>query len=213
MAGDRRFAVKKGEGFAPLPTADVRLDCAYTQYTDGRRVLLAYSDLAAVTGTWHAPAYYAANRATLTAAIRRFWKECGGVTVFSWHMDHPYCETGFKQASARGRRFGFFAGWRIQRLLYQNHCSGVRRMPSSRSFMTSRVSRCASALRSVAAGSGRSVARWSKTWRPCSRRMMATTMGAPVATAKSAPPWETFAVPFRKRGREGSVDPLSLQKG
>ena len=101
MAGDRRFAVKKGEGFAPLPTADVRLDCAYTQYTDGRRVLLAYSDLAAVTGTWHAPAYYAANRATLTAAIRRFWKECGGVTVFSWHMDHPYCETGFKQASYR----------------------------------------------------------------------------------------------------------------
>ena len=46
------------------------------------RVLLAYSDLAAVTGTWHAPAYYAANRATLTAAIRRFWKECGGVTVW-----------------------------------------------------------------------------------------------------------------------------------
>ena len=34
----------------------------------------------------------------------------------------------------RGRCFGFFAGWRIQRLLYQNHCSGVRRMPSSRSF-------------------------------------------------------------------------------
>ena len=55
MAGDRRFAVKKGEEFAPLPTADVRLDCAYTQYTDGRRVLLAYSDLAAVTGTWHIP--------------------------------------------------------------------------------------------------------------------------------------------------------------
>lgn len=106
MAGDRRFAVKKGEGFAPLPTADVRLDCAYTQYTDGRRVLLAYSDLAAVTGTWHAPAYYAANRATLTAAIRRFWKECGGVTVFSWHMDHPYCETGFKQASYRYKSDG-----------------------------------------------------------------------------------------------------------
>lgn len=105
--GDRAFARAKGDGtFAPAPTAEVRLACPYTQYTDGRRALVAYADLASVAGTWHAPAYYAANRATLTATIRRFWKECGGITVFSWHLDHPHCVHGFRQASYRYKSDG-----------------------------------------------------------------------------------------------------------
>ena len=87
-------------------------------------------------------------------------------------------------------------GWRIQRLLYQNQCSGVFWMAASRSVMVSHVRRSASSRRPFD-GSGRSVARWSNTCSPPSRRMIATTTGAPTAAANAAPPCETFAVPFR----------------
>lgn len=106
MNGDRSFAVEKNGTFTPKPQSEVNLTCGYTKFTDGRRVLIAYSDLAGVTGTWHAPHYYAANRATLTAAIKKHWAECGGITVFSWHMDHPLCTYGFKQAAYRYKSEG-----------------------------------------------------------------------------------------------------------
>ena len=104
--GDMRYAVKKGNGFVPKPTADVQLSVGYQKYADGKRAVINYSDLATVTGTWHSPKYYAANRATLTAAIKRQWQEFGGIMVFSWHMDQPYCTNGFRQASYRYKSKG-----------------------------------------------------------------------------------------------------------
>ena len=104
--GDARFAVKTEKGFEPLPTDKVKLACGYSKYADGRLVAIGYSDLAAVAGTWHSQQYYAANRATLTAAIKRHWREYGGITVFSWHMDQPYCTNGFRQASYRFKSAG-----------------------------------------------------------------------------------------------------------
>ena len=104
--GDTRFAVKTEKGFEPLPTDKVKLACGYSKYADGRLVAIGYSDLAAVAGTWHSQQYYAANRATLTAAIKRHWREYGGITVFSWHMDQPYCTNGFRQASYRFKSGG-----------------------------------------------------------------------------------------------------------
>ena len=104
--GDERHAVKAGDGYKPKPLADVRLKLGYEKYADGKRAVINYSDLAAVAGTWHSPKYYAANRASLTAAIKKQWQEFGGLVVFSWHMDQPYCTNGFKQASYRFKSSG-----------------------------------------------------------------------------------------------------------
>jgi hypothetical protein len=84
----------------------VKLKFGYSKYADGKRTVINYSDLAAVTGTWHPPKYYAVNRASLTAAIKRQWHEFGGIAVFSWHMDQPYCTNGFKSASYRFKSAG-----------------------------------------------------------------------------------------------------------
>lgn len=104
--GDEKHAVAKDGGFAPKPTADVKLKFGYSKYADGKRTVINYSDLAAVTGTWHPPKYYAVNRASLTAAIKKQWREFGGLAVFSWHMDQPYCTNGFKSASYRFKSAG-----------------------------------------------------------------------------------------------------------
>ena len=104
--GDARHAVAKDGGYVPKPTADVNLKFGYEKYADGKRTVINYSDLAAVTGTWHPPIYYTANRASLTAAIKKQWQEFGGLAVFSWHMDQPYCTNGFKKASYRFKSSG-----------------------------------------------------------------------------------------------------------
>ena len=105
--GDATFAVQGSDGtFRPKRTDDVRLSSGYQKYAGGERPLIAYSDLAALAGTWHSERYYAVNRATMTAAIRRYWRELGGLMVFSWHMDQPYCTNGFPQASYRYKSTG-----------------------------------------------------------------------------------------------------------
>ena len=104
--GDTRFAVKTKSGFMPKPTDEVTLSSDYSKYADGKLCAIGYSDLYAVAGTWWGDKYYAANRATLTAAIKRHWHELGGITVFSWHMDHPYCTNGFEKAAYRFKSSG-----------------------------------------------------------------------------------------------------------
>jgi len=106
MRGDTTYAVKKDDGFAPMSTADVKLTSKYQKYADGKRPVINYADLGTVTGTWYPPQFYAANRASLTAVIKRQWQELGGVMVFSWHMDHPYCTNGFRRGSYRYKSSG-----------------------------------------------------------------------------------------------------------
>ncbi|MBQ7190775.1 MAG: hypothetical protein IJR99_15300 [Kiritimatiellae bacterium] len=104
--GDPRHALVTEEGISPKPTADVKLECGYAKFADGRRTVIGYSDLAGIAGTWNSPRYYTINRASLTAAIKRHWREFGGITVFSWHLDQPYCTNGFRQASYRFKSSG-----------------------------------------------------------------------------------------------------------
>lgn len=106
LHGDVSHAVEKDGGFAPKPTGDVVLKSEYQKYADGRRAVISYSELAAVAGTWYPPRHYAANRASLTAAIKKQWHDFGGLMVFSWHMDHPYCTNGFSQWSFRFKSDG-----------------------------------------------------------------------------------------------------------
>ena len=100
-AGDPRLVIPEGDRFLPKPTKDVVLSCSYQKYTGGRRAVINYADLNSITGTWHDDRYYRINRAGLTAAVKRQWHEFGGVMVFSWHMDHPYCRYGFQKDSYR----------------------------------------------------------------------------------------------------------------
>lgn len=105
-SGDSRFAVIEGAGVRPKPTEEVSLQSVYQKYSDGKRAVINYIDLSSIAGTWHSDRYYRVNRATLVAAIRRQWTEFGGITVFNWHMDHPYCTNGFKAASYRFKSSG-----------------------------------------------------------------------------------------------------------
>jgi len=104
--GDRKHVVEANGRFRPKPTDEVTLESEYQKYSGGLRTLVSYGDLATVTGTWHSDVYYQVNRAALTAAIRRQWKELGCIQVFSWHMDQPYCTNGFRQASYRFKSGG-----------------------------------------------------------------------------------------------------------
>ena len=105
-AGDSRFVVSSGDTFLPKPTKEVELSCSYQEYAGGRRAVINYADLSAITGTWHDDRYYRINRAGLTAAVKRQWQEFGGVMVFSWHMDHPYCRHGFQKDAYRFKSEG-----------------------------------------------------------------------------------------------------------
>jgi hypothetical protein len=104
--GPVKFAVRKCGGFVPKPASEVELSSVYQKYSDGRRAVVNYSDLFAITGTWFPPDYYKANRASLTAAIKKQWQEFGGIMVFSWHMDHPYCTNGFDKGFYNFKSYG-----------------------------------------------------------------------------------------------------------
>ena len=105
-AGDRTHVVEENGTFRPKPLADVRLECEYQKFTGGRRALINYADLMAIVGTWRPERYYQINRAGMTAAVQKQWKEFGGLTVFSWHMDQPYCPTGHKKDCYRYKSSG-----------------------------------------------------------------------------------------------------------
>ena len=105
-AGDTRLVVEKDGKFLPKPMDEVKLSCGLQKFTGGRRAVVNYADLASLVGTWHSDRYYRVNRAGMTAAIKRQWKEFGGVMVFNWHMDQPYCTNGFRAASYRFKSSG-----------------------------------------------------------------------------------------------------------
>jgi len=105
-SGDMRNVVETNGVFAPMHLSDVKLRCAYQNYAGGRRAVINYADLATVVGTWHPERYYLVNRAGLTAAVKKQWAEFGGVMVFNWHMDHPYCTNGYDKASYRFKSDG-----------------------------------------------------------------------------------------------------------
>lgn len=105
-SGDMRFVVESDGAFMPKPLEEVSLECEYQTYSGGQRALLNYADLASIAGTWHSDRYYAVNRAGLAAAAKKQWREFGGVMVFGWHMDHPYCTNGHNQASYRFKSEG-----------------------------------------------------------------------------------------------------------
>lgn len=104
--GDMRNVVEMGGAFQPKPIDEVSLECEYLSCSGGRRAILNYADISSLAGTWHPDRYYSINRAGMTAAAKRQWREFGGVMVFSWHMDHPYCTNGFNQATFRFKSEG-----------------------------------------------------------------------------------------------------------
>ena len=106
QTGDMRYVEEKGRAFAPKPLDEVELSCPYQRLSGGKRAILNYADLASLVGTWHVDRYYKVNRAGLTAAIKKQWREFGGVMVFNWHMDHPYCTNGFNTGSYRFKSCG-----------------------------------------------------------------------------------------------------------
>lgn len=104
--GDMRNVVEKDGVFLPKPLDEVKLECEYQKCAGGRRAVLNYADLASLVGTWHSDRYYKVNRAGMTATIKKQWHDFGGVMVFNWHMDHPYCTNGFRAASYRFKSDG-----------------------------------------------------------------------------------------------------------
>ena len=106
--GDRRNAILSDDGnWCPRPLADTVLETpawraeAKVEQTFGVLPKYYYLDFFYTTGTVRPSAYYAANRASMTAIVRKAWAVHRAVPVFSWHMEH-YCVTnGFKAESYR----------------------------------------------------------------------------------------------------------------
>ena len=105
--GDLSNAVAVNGTFEPKPLAETTLAAPAWREEEklakkyGIQPALYYLDLSFVTGTWRKPEFYAACRASMTAVIRKAWKDYGAICVFSWHMDHPCTTNGFPQASYR----------------------------------------------------------------------------------------------------------------
>lgn len=106
--GDQRNAVQDGDGvWRPKPLEEAILVSpswraeAKLEQEFGLRPKFYYLDFFYVTGTYREPSYYAANRASMTAIVRKAWKDYGAVPVFSWHMEHPCVTNGFPKAVYR----------------------------------------------------------------------------------------------------------------
>lgn len=107
-SGDLRNAVQSPGGtWLPKALPDTILVTpagraeAMVEETFGVIPKLYYLDMFYVTGTFRPPSFYAVNRASMTAVVRKAWSEHRAVPVFSWHMEH-YCVTnGFKSDSYR----------------------------------------------------------------------------------------------------------------
>ena len=104
--GDMRNVVENDGAFSPKPPDEVKLECGYQKLSGGRRAVLNYAELGSLVGTWNTDRYYEVNRAGMTAVVKKQWAEFGGVMVFSWHMDNPYCTNGFKNGSFRFKGSG-----------------------------------------------------------------------------------------------------------
>ena len=105
--GDRSNAVVRNGAFEPKPLAETKLAAPAWREEErlakkyGIQPAVCYFDLCYVTGTWRKPEYYAACRASMTAVIRKAWKDYGTTFVFSWHMDHPCTTNGFPESTYR----------------------------------------------------------------------------------------------------------------
>ena len=50
---------------------------------------------AAEVGTYFGEEAYARNRASMTAMVRKAWRDYRAVPVFSWHVENPYAPSGW----------------------------------------------------------------------------------------------------------------------
>ena len=104
--GDRRCAKEVGGRIVPASYGETVLDLGgYARLQAVPRMF--YLDLANVTGSWFPPRFYAANRATYTAIIRKVWKDNGSMCVFSWHMGHPCTTNGYSWGNITTQPFRY----------------------------------------------------------------------------------------------------------
>lgn len=106
--GDGRNAAKTADGrFSPKPISETVLFTpkdrgeASLEERFGIRPYFYYLDFYYLTGIQRSPDYYAVNRASTVAIVRKAWRDFGAVPVFSWHMENPCVTNGFKGASYR----------------------------------------------------------------------------------------------------------------
>jgi len=99
-AGDTRYATGKDGKVVPAPIDRVEFDGRETRLTEAKcRIFM--DELNRLTGTWRHDGYYATNRASTAAVIRRAWRDFRGVCVFTWHNDNPCCTNGFQRGPLR----------------------------------------------------------------------------------------------------------------
>lgn len=102
--GERRNTVMKDGRFEPAPLERTKLELSRSSrlgdLPPSWRAHLYYDDLGTITGSWNSSAFYAANRASATAVIRKAWKDHRAVCIFSWHADGPCVTNGFKETAA-----------------------------------------------------------------------------------------------------------------
>lgn len=94
--GDGFCAMRCGDGsWRPLPYDSVKLETEVLKHTEGRRALVNYWELFSIAGTWWPDEYYAVNRASTTAQVKKLWQDHHALPVFSWHIDNPCCTNRF----------------------------------------------------------------------------------------------------------------------
>lgn len=97
---DTRYAVSVGGRLAPAPVDRVRLEGTETRLL-GAQPKFYIGELGRLVGTWRTDGFYATNRVSEIALVRRAWREFRSVPVYTWHNDHPCCTNGFARDPVR----------------------------------------------------------------------------------------------------------------
>ena len=93
---DAEFRVQEGDGWRPKAPDEFAFTSKFKGVTgEDYAPVLYFTELNLVAGTYFGEEAYARNRASMTAMVRKAWRDYRAVPVFSWHVENPYAPGGW----------------------------------------------------------------------------------------------------------------------
>lgn len=93
---DPAFRVQEEGGWRPKAPDEFAFTSKFKGVTgEDYAPVLYFTELNLVAGTYFGEEAYARNRASMTAMVRKAWRDYRAVPVFSWHVENPYAPGGW----------------------------------------------------------------------------------------------------------------------
>ena len=93
---DPAFRVQEEGGWRPKAPDEFAFTSKFKGVTgEDYAPVMYFTELNFVAGTYLGEEAYAKNRASMTAMVRKAWRDYRAVPVFSWHVENPYAPSGW----------------------------------------------------------------------------------------------------------------------